>query len=417
MLLRSFLLVLIFATLQVSGQSSIKTFVSGNAIPIGSIDPQFDDYKDLEPIGNAIGDARIIMLGEQDHGDAPTFLAKSRLIKYLHENKGFTVLAFESDFFTLNYMWSDLVKQKDSIQKFIRQSLYPIWTYCSTTSHLLYEYIPHTYTTSNPMMLSGFDNQMYFSPSILSARLDSLLKGLQLPIVEQTGYESEIKPKIDSLIKVQTGIYRSEDFYIKCDGYLNAIKDQLGSKLSKDDFWLQVVGSLIQLNDQFRNHKKDRFTSLNIRDNQMAQNLKWLTRVKYPNEKIIVWAANEHIAMYADTTDNAYKRRVMGSYFTSDPQLKRQSYIIGFTSYKGMAGRLGGQVFKIRNPKNNGLENWINRAYNYSFIDFKEYNKRFPNISEAFYMKALGHQTFFKRDWTKVFDGVFFIREMYSCIK
>jgi erythromycin esterase len=417
MLLRFTLMVLIFATLQVSGQSSIKTFVSENTIPIGSIDPQFDDYKDLELIGNAIGDARIVMLGEQDHGDAPVFLAKARLIKYLHEKKGFNVLAFEGDFFTLNDGWENLIKQKDQIQHFIRQSIYPIWTFCSTTSHLFYEYIPYTYTTLNPIVLSGFDNQMYFSPAVLITKLDSVIKSIQLPVVELPEYESIIKSKIDSLVNVQTGMGRSDEFYRKCGEYLSTLKNQLGDKLNKDDFWLQVVESLIQLNNQFRNHKKDRFTSLNIRDHQMAQNLKWLTQVKYPNQKIIVWAANEHIAMYADTTHNNYKRRVMGSYFTNDSQLKRQSYIIGFTSYKGKAGRLGGQAFKIREPKDNGLENWINSAYNYSFVDFKEYNKRFPNISEAFYMKALGHQTFFKRDWAKVFDGVFFIREMYSCIK
>ena len=159
------LLIFVFVTYQVSGQSSIKAFVSKNAVPIVSIDPEFEDIEDLVLIGNAIGDARIVMLGEQDHGDAPTFHAKSRLIKYLHEKKGFNVLAFESDFFTLNHVCNDLIKEKDAIQKFIRQSLYPVWTYCSTTSHLFYEYIPYTYTTSSPIIVSGFDNQMYFSPA------------------------------------------------------------------------------------------------------------------------------------------------------------------------------------------------------------------------------------------------------------
>lgn len=83
-------------------QKDIKQFVVENRVDILSISPDSTDFSDLEAIGKAIGDSRIVMLGEQDHGDAPTFLAKTRLIKYLHEQKGFNVLAFESDFFALN---------------------------------------------------------------------------------------------------------------------------------------------------------------------------------------------------------------------------------------------------------------------------------------------------------------------------
>lgn len=76
----------------------IKKYVVENTKFISNIDPLSSEYNDLEPIGAAIGDAQVVMLGEQDHGDAPALLAKIRLLKYLHEKKGFNVLAFESDF-------------------------------------------------------------------------------------------------------------------------------------------------------------------------------------------------------------------------------------------------------------------------------------------------------------------------------
>ena len=85
------------------GQNQVKKFVEQTAVSISTIDPDSTNFSDLDVIGNAIGDSRIVMLGEQDHGDAPTFLAKTRLIKYLHEKIVFNVLAFESDFFGLNY--------------------------------------------------------------------------------------------------------------------------------------------------------------------------------------------------------------------------------------------------------------------------------------------------------------------------
>jgi erythromycin esterase-like protein len=74
-----------------NAQGDLKTFVSQNAVSISTIEPDSANYTDLAAIGKAIGNAKIVMLGEQDHGDAPTFLAKTRLIKYLHEVMGFNI--------------------------------------------------------------------------------------------------------------------------------------------------------------------------------------------------------------------------------------------------------------------------------------------------------------------------------------
>src|SRR4051812_14855097 len=75
-------------------------WVKKNAVPLTSVEPADDDtFADLEAFGKAVGDSRIVFLGEQTHGDGATFLAKTRLIRYLHAKKGFDVLAFESGFY------------------------------------------------------------------------------------------------------------------------------------------------------------------------------------------------------------------------------------------------------------------------------------------------------------------------------
>jgi erythromycin esterase-like protein len=65
-------------------------------VPVRSIAPSDEDFTDLTPIAAAIGDARIVQLGEGTHGDGAAFAAKVRLVKFLHQHHGFDVLLWES---------------------------------------------------------------------------------------------------------------------------------------------------------------------------------------------------------------------------------------------------------------------------------------------------------------------------------
>ncbi len=394
-------------------QKNIKQFVTENAVQIRAISPDSTDFSDLKTIGEAIGDAKIVMLGEQDHGDAPTFLAKTRLIQFLHEKMGFTVLAFESDFFGLNQGFDRLEKNRDSITNFIRQNIFPIWTGCNTCEQLFYQYIPATYQTENPLVLSGFDNQMIlgYSTKHLATYLDSLFQSLHLPITDLPNYKSEILPAIDSLRYGYGGMPAN---YADLEPYLIQIKNQVAGKLADNSFDIQVINSLLAEYREFKLSKADWRSSSHARDSQMAANLQWLSEVKFPKEKIIVWAANAHVARYHDSSRKG-TITAMGSFLTSDEKLMKNTYIIGFTSYEGNAGRLGSAIYPVRKPKSNGFENWIDKSYDYAFVDFRSYLAKKPARSEPFYLKALGHFTAFERDWTRVFDGVFFIRDMYPC--
>jgi erythromycin esterase len=409
-----FLLLLITVFDDVQAQD-IKNYVQQNAVAITTNQPDSIDFSDLETMGNAIGDARIVFLGEQDHGDAPSFLAKTRLIKYLHEKKGFNVLAFESDFFALNHGWDKLSKTKPVMDSFLQNNIFPLWTYCDACEQLLYDYIPKTHASANPIQMSGFDNQMvlYYSSKNLSKKLDSVLRSYDLPITKEANYSTAIIPLIDSLKR-----YKLKDVsqYVPQLNYLLTIKTQLGKVVAADNFWMMIVDNLVAENAEYRDINKF-IESSNTRDEQMAKNLLWLAKIKYPNQKIIVWAHNTHISKYAGHYNQRFidKNRYMGSVFDAIKDSTIKTYTLGFTSYSGSYGRLGSKSKKVKSPKNNGFENWIAESANFAFVDFKKFMTTTPGANSEFFMKGQHHFGSLKASWYKIYDGVFFIRNMYPC--
>lgn len=150
----------------------------------------------------------------------------------------------------------------------------------------------------------------------------------------------------------------------------------------------------------------------------MARNLNWLAHVKYPDEKIIVWAANAHIMKNADTAirdKRAASIPWMGTVFTKDSRNTSQTYVMAFTSRGGYSRREHKPEARIiPKPSKNGFEMWMEDSLLYGFVDFKRFRELRPGSSEQFPLKSMSHYNFVG-SWTDVFDGVFYIRDMQPC--
>jgi erythromycin esterase len=396
------------------GQRKIKEYVKENMVSIQAISPDSLDFSDLEAIGNAIGDRRIVMLGEQSHGDGATMLAKSRLVKYLHEEKGFDVLAFEADFFALNAGWGDLPKNSGAVKDFFKRNLHGVWPYNKQCSELFYSYIPATYQTSTPLEVSGFDSQIgyQFSNTNLKDTIDLYLRKSNLAFTKTDRYRNGFLPNIkrlgDWLGKDKESRGWMEGFALTVDSVLT----QLGQRHSKDFAYL-ALESARDFARQLRVYEEP-IAAYNIRDAQMARNLQWLVDTKYPNQKIIVWAANSHIMKNADTALKARQDASinwMGTIFNRNSQNAESTYVMGFNSRNGhYANNTGTQVRPVGKPSKDGFETWVDDSVRYGFIDWKRFRALQPGYSETFKMKK--GQTYSTGNWTNVFDGIFYIRDM-----
>lgn len=409
---------------------SMQAYVKQHAQPIASIDPAFRDDADLAAIGQAIGEARVVLLGEQDHGNGATFQAKTRLVKYLHEQKGFNVLAFEGDFFALNHGWETLPKTPVAMQQFVRDNVYDYWSQCHECEDLLYAYLPQTYQTTHPLRLAGIDNQLYgsFSPAAASRRelpafLTSWLTGQGVAYAATPAYRAFFVPFLDTLSQPQYFATRPPTHLIAHKAAklrrFEAVVDTLLGALppaARASYEGRVLENLRVLTQESAVYTEDEVATYNLRDAQMARNLDWLANVRYPTEKILVWAASSHVSKGPATAYRTQPRPItyMGTRFMANPLNARQSYVLGFSSQRGATRRVqAAQPTRLSPAPRGSFESWINESYAYAFVDFRPWQAA-PASNRFFWMTG-PHHVGELADWPQLYDGIFFIREMTPC--
>lgn len=75
---------------------------------------------------------------------------------------------------------------------------------------------------------------------------------------------------------------------------------------------------------------------------------------------------------------------------------------------------INAQKYTVQPADKNGMKNWMPDSLKYGYVDFRAFLKKEIKPSEYFIMKGLGHRFGFAL-WTKMYDGLFYIRAMYPC--
>jgi erythromycin esterase len=400
------------------GQSYLKKVVQDNVHKINSISGS-QNSSDLRSLAKAIGNAKVVMLGEQDHGDATTFEAKIRIIQYLHEHHGFDVLAFESDFFALNEAWEE-IKTSNDLSNLIETNLFQIWTGCQQFDGLK-KYLLTSYQKDNPLQITGFDVQlhgMYSQKHFSDWFINFLRKQKALDFINQEP-TSEFIFMLDSVVyhsKKQTSV--SDTLTLKLfHTQLAQIEKSLIKHIPPQEYEMQVLKSLqsqviVMLCRNGSNIRK----GAQERDRQMADNLNWLTTHPFAGRKVIVWAANSHIysAPFEIVPNYFHEPYYPMGYFIKSQDSTFPVYSLGFTSYEGSSQRIGGNSYQIHSKEKNSLEEWVNDTnVDFAFIDLDNVKKSFNN-RRAFMMAGAGHFQI-KQHWMEGFNGMFYIKKMEPC--
>jgi erythromycin esterase len=417
-----------------AADDSRVAYLQLHAIKVRSISPDDRNFSDLEPLRQAIGSRRIVMLGEESHGDGATFLAKSRLIEFLHERMGFNVLAFESGFYDMHRAWQNLASGMDADQA-IRSGVFSIWTNSHQTQPL-WRYIASQSHTSQPLVLAGIDSQFTASASKeyfladFNQVLDELPQDPRLTNARKratnvltTYFALRSKGRAGlTFFQKETPMADRALFYIALEKIRERLKEQEYSdplKAARRDFWVQALASTSKLMEwlwgvDFKNlsdepNPKVDYAAFNLRDQQMGENLVWLSRNEYADQKIIVWAATSHEMRHREFLTSEYIGYVpMGDWVNR--VMGENVYTIGFTAFQGQAGI--GEPWDIGVAAPGSIESLIHASgEEYALVDFRHLGPAGYWLTDPLSCRVLGYQAE-TADWAGTMDGLFYIKTM-----
>ena len=360
-------------------------WIKKNHYTIRSLTSTRDD--DLQFLKKVIGSRRLVQLGESGHGVREFNLAKVRLIRFLHEEMGFDVIAFESGLFEC---WKANQLASEATHLFLGRCIYGVWS--TEEVFELFEYIRETRSTSRPLILAGVDVQMsntatvrQFAPALLAevvGRIDPAYAS-RVSQMEETFY-SEFSAAASSApfdLAVRAQNIAAVDDKMKYSARYDSLRTFIDANASalatayaaSPEIPLvarQTAFARSQTILQGRNNSA--VAASTIRDRGMADNVDFLLDRLYPGKKVMLWAHNAHIMHdhQASTflTSPSPLPQSMGAFISA--RRRSDLYTIGLFMYRGEAANNGGARYTIRPALPGSLEAVMYRTRKqWTFVD------------------------------------------------
>ena len=313
------------------------------AVPLAAAD-------DLAPFGNAVGDARIVALGEATHGMREFVQIKQRLLEYLVGEKGFTVLAVEAN-------WPEAlavdryIKTGEGDPKAALAGMYG-WRWYTQEMLELVEWMRHYNQAPGGhanLTFTSFDMQ------VARAAAQKVLDYLEHCSPGDAGEAGAAYEEARALDLRRDQVYddRAESAASQAAKPIQVLDSKRAElvRQSSPEAWRDArqAAAIVYQASMMRAPGKGPA----YRDEMMAAHIEWLATDVHPGEKMVIWSDNEHVrsAAAADSPKSmgAWLREPYGS----------RMYAVGFAFKEGhlrAAGMEGGKLTGLAEHNAAGAE-------------------------------------------------------------
>jgi erythromycin esterase-like protein len=280
---------------------------------------QNPEIKDFSFLKEELKDVQVVMLGENTHFDGNVFEMKTKIVQYLHQEMGFTTIAFESGIYDV-WKAQKSISEGQNVKEALSNSLFSIWA----KRNEFQSFIEFYNQNKKDLKIFGFDYQITGYNGNVNLAKDVF------EYAKRVNYKIKFKQEDFELLLesiTNSGMFDEEDIsYEQFKTELTSFKIKISQQKDSEEkfYWNQIVKSLLELGHDAISKEEilSTFNTTsydNIRDKQMADNL--LAYLKQnPEAKIICWGANAHFVndMSSITEPKLKEFLPMGSYIKKE---------------------------------------------------------------------------------------------------